>query len=452
MKYIKKVILLAVMLIALGISNAYAAKGSVTTDGVRVRKEPNTNSEIVTVLDKSAPVEIIEENGDWYKIKYDGATGKYEGYMRKDFIKRQDEETILNVTQTPTPEPTVEPTPTPTPSETITPEPTPIASKEPIKEEIPKVDLLGEKKINSEAKVYVIPTITASIKGTIAKDTIVTVQEVAGKFVYIKYNNGTGWIRISTLQENAQTNTQEPSAPPTNNTTERKGYVNVNSAIVRKQATTSSEMITSLTLNAEVTIIGEENDFYKIKISGGEYFIAKFLISNEKQQTTRSSSSRAQSATTAQTDASNNSVVPKAEETAPVVTAPVPTSTVGQQLADTAKSYLGYKYVYGGASPATGFDCSGFVYYICGKLGYTVNRTADAQVNNGVAVEKANLQPGDLVFFSNYKTYTGIGHVGIYIGNNQFVHASTATTGVITSSLNEATYVKRYVTARRIGI
>ena len=85
-------------------------------------------------------------------------------------------------------------------------------------------------------------------------------------------------------------------------------------------------------------------------------------------------------------------------------------------------------------------------------MGYPVNRTADAQVNNGVSVEKANLQPGDLVFFSNYKTYTGIGHVGIYIGNNQFVHASTATTGVITSSLNEATYVKRYVTARRIGI
>ena len=390
MKYIKKVMLFAVVLIALRASNIYAAKGSVTTDGVRVRKEPNTNSEIVTVLDKSAPVEIVEENGDWYKIKYDGATGKYEGYMRKDFIKRQDEETIPNTTQTPTPEPTVEPTPT----QTVAPEPTPIASPEPTGEEIPKVDLLGEKKINSEAKVYVIPTITASIKGTIPKDTTVTVQEVAGKFVYIKYNNGIGWIRSSTLQETTQPNTQEPSTPATNDTTERKGYVNVNSAIVRKQATTSSEMITSLTLNAEVTIIGEENDFYKIKISGGEYFIAKFLISNEKQQTTRSSSSRAQ------TETSNNSVEPKTEETAPVVTAPVPTSSVGQQLADTARSYLGYKYVYGGASPATGFDCSGFVYYICGKLGYPVNRTADAQVNNGVSVEKANLQPGDLVFFS----------------------------------------------------
>ena len=290
MKYIKKVMLFAVVLIALRASNIYAAKGSVTTDGVRVRKEPNTNSEIVTVLDKSAPVEIVEENGDWYKIKYDGATGKYEGYMRKDFIKRQDEETIPNTTQTPTPEPTVEPTPT----QTVAPEPTPIASPEPTGEEIPKVDLLGEKKINSEAKVYVIPTITASIKGTIPKDTTVTVQEVAGKFVYIKYNNGIGWIRSSTLQETTQPNTQEPSTPATNDTTERKGYVNVNSAIVRKQATTSSEMITSLTLNAEVTIIGEENDFYKIKISGGEYFIAKFLISNEKQQTTRSSSSRAQ--------------------------------------------------------------------------------------------------------------------------------------------------------------
>lgn len=447
MKYIKGIILLAVMLIALGVSSVYAAKGSVTMDGVRIRKEPNTDSEIVTVLNQSAPVEIIEETGDWYKIEYDGQTGKYEGYMRKDFIKRQDEGSIPNTTQTPTPEPTVEPTQEPTPSETVTPEPTQIPSSEPPQEEEPKVELLGEKKINNEAKVYVLPTMTASIKDTIAKDTTITVQDVAGKFIYIKYNNGNGWIRTSALQEATQPSTGEPPASTTNDTRERKGYINVNSAIVRKQATTSSEMISSLTLNAEVTIIGEENDFYKIKINGGEYFIAKFLVSNEKQQTNRSTSSRAEQQITAQSEATEAK-----EEPTPVATTPVPTSSVGEQLASTAKSYLGYKYVYGGANPATGFDCSGFVYYICGKLGYAVNRTADAQVNNGVKVEKSDLQPGDLVFFSNYKTYTGIGHVGIYIGNNQFVHASTATTGVIISSLDEATYVKRYVTARRIGV
>ena len=70
MKYAKKIMLFAIILIALGISKVYAAKGTVTTDGVRVRKEPNTSSGIVTILNKSASLEIIEELDGWYKIQY----------------------------------------------------------------------------------------------------------------------------------------------------------------------------------------------------------------------------------------------------------------------------------------------------------------------------------------------------------------------------------------------
>lgn len=445
MKFTKKVILFAIMLIALGISNTYAANGVVTTDGVRVRREPSTSSDIITILNKDASVEIIEETTDgWYKIKYT-ATGKYEGYMSKEFVKS--DETVTVTQPTPTTEPSTEPstTPeeTPTPVETQTPPP---------QNEIPKENLLGEKKLNNQAKVYILPVITSSVKDEITKDTGVSVQEVAGNFAYIKYNNKFGWIRTSLIKEatNQGTDTQTTN---NNSTTEKKGYINVSQAIVRKSATTSSEMVTSLKLNSEVTIIGEENDFYKVKINNKEAYIAKRLISDTKQQTTnRGTSSREEQIPTAQAVPETKPVAqaPEVQTTAPQAVAPQ-TSAVGAQMAQMAKSYVGYKYVYGGASPSTGFDCSGLVYYICGQLGYKVNRTADNQVNNGVYVDKANLQPGDLVFFSNYKTYKGIGHVGIYIGNNQFVHASTATTGVIISSLNDAGYVKRYVTARRIG-
>lgn len=434
MKYTKRIVLLLFFIIALGISNVYATKGTVTTDGVRIRKEPSTSADIVTVLNKDATVEIIEEANGWYKIKYTD-TGKYEGYMSKDFIKTDGE---VNQTTPVVAEPTETPTETPTVNETTL----------PTENEDTKTIQLGEKILNNNGNIYILPVITSSIKDTIKVNTEVVVQEIAGNFAYIKYNNKYGWVRISLLQDKIAQPNESTNVP----TTEKKGYVNVTQAIVRKSATTSSEMITALNFNSEVTIIGEENDFYKILINNQEYYIAKRLISDTKQQVTNRGTS------TRETQISNVVVVnendnnQQLEEIATSTTTSAPTSSVGAQISQLAQGYVGYKYVYGGASPSSGFDCSGLVYYICGQLGYKVNRTADAQVNNGVYVEKTNLQPGDLVFFSNYKTYTGIGHVGIYIGDNKFVHASTATTGVIISSLNEATYIKRYVTARRIGV
>lgn len=434
MKYTKRIVLLLFFIIALGISNVYATKGTVTTDGVRIRKEPSTSADIVTVLNKDATVEIIEEANGWYKIKYTD-TGKYEGYMSKDFIKTDGE---VNQTTPVVAEPTETPTETPTVNETTL----------PTENEDTKTIQLGEKILNNNGNIYILPVITSSIKDTIKVNTEVVVQEIAGNFAYIKYNNKYGWVRISLLQDKIAQPNESTNVP----TTEKKGYVNVTQAIVRKSATTSSEMITALNFNSEVTIIGEENDFYKILIDNQEYYIAKRLISDTKQQVTNRGTS------TRETQISNVVVVnendnnQQLEEIATSTTTSAPTSSVGAQISQLAQGYVGYKYVYGGASPSSGFDCSGLVYYICGQLGYKVNRTADAQVNNGVYVEKTNLQPGDLVFFSNYKTYTGIGHVGIYIGDNKFVHASTATTGVIISSLNEATYIKRYVTARRIGV
>ena len=78
---------------------------------------------------------------------------------------------------------------------------------------------------------------------------------------------------------------------------------------------------------------------------------------------------------------------------------PAAASSKGQELANIALQYVGYSYVYGGASPRVGFDCSGLVQYACAQLGYSVNRTASAQLQNGVTVSWDELAPGDLVFF-----------------------------------------------------
>ena len=123
------------------------------------------------------------------------------------------------------------------------------------------------------------------------------------------------------------------------------------------------------------------------------------------------------------------------------------TNPLAQQIVDFALQYVGYPYVYGTAGPDT-FDCSGFTYYVYAHFGYSLNRSSRDQVNNGVAVSKDQLQPGDLVFFSTNGSYPT--HVGLYIGDGNIVHASTPQDGVKISSLDTSYYVENYFAARRI--
>jgi cell wall-associated NlpC family hydrolase len=125
-------------------------------------------------------------------------------------------------------------------------------------------------------------------------------------------------------------------------------------------------------------------------------------------------------------------------------------STVADQAVQLALSFVGYPYVYGGSSPK-GFDCSGLTSYVYKQFGITLNRSAANQLDNGTPVSMSELLPGDLVLFK--KAGTGskrASHVGIYIGNHQFVHASTYGVGVIVNDLSDAYYTTGFVGGRRI--
>ncbi len=124
-------------------------------------------------------------------------------------------------------------------------------------------------------------------------------------------------------------------------------------------------------------------------------------------------------------------------------------SPMGQQVVEYAKQFLGKPYVWGGNGPNS-FDCSGFTKYVYSHFGYTLNRTASAQLSNGVSVTRDQLQPGDLVFFYNGRVSTPVSHVGIYVGDGQFIHASTNTYAVQFDSLYSNHYNNTYVYARRI--
>jgi len=121
------------------------------------------------------------------------------------------------------------------------------------------------------------------------------------------------------------------------------------------------------------------------------------------------------------------------------------TSKIAQQLTRSALRFLGVPYVFGGTS-TTGFDCSGYVQHVFASLGISVPRTADAQYYAGSKIV-GQMKAGDLVFFQTYEP--GPSHVGIYIGNNQFVHASSSH-GVMVSSLSDSYWAARYLGAKRL--
>lgn len=120
----------------------------------------------------------------------------------------------------------------------------------------------------------------------------------------------------------------------------------------------------------------------------------------------------------------------------------------GQDIVDYAKNFLGIPYVYGGTSPS-GFDCSGLVYYCYKHFGFSINRTASGQAYNGKAVSSSELQPGDIIIFSE-KSGKYIGHCGLYIGNGQFIHAPHTGDVVKISNLSTGYYKTHYWSARRI--
>jgi cell wall-associated NlpC family hydrolase len=121
-----------------------------------------------------------------------------------------------------------------------------------------------------------------------------------------------------------------------------------------------------------------------------------------------------------------------------------PASSVGQQAVQIAMGELGVPYVWGGASPA-GFDCSGLTMWVYAQLGIQLDHFTGAQWNEGVHVDRDQLAPGDLVFFE-----PGIGHVGLYIGNDEFIEAPHTGGVVQISSLSDPWYAAEYDGAVRV--
>ncbi len=120
---------------------------------------------------------------------------------------------------------------------------------------------------------------------------------------------------------------------------------------------------------------------------------------------------------------------------------------ISRRIVNTSMQYIGVPYVFGGNNPRTGLDCSAYVKLVYSQVGINLPRTADAQYEVGTPIATPDLLPGDAVFFETYAP--GASHVGIYIGDGNFIHASSSK-GVTISSLGASYYSTHYLGARRM--
>ena len=248
------------------------------------------------------------------------------------------------------------------------------------------------------------PMTSADIIGKLAQGTEVEVLSVSDGWCEVRYQGTTGYVAADYVEVNGETLRQP------------RGIVTGSCVNVRSGPTTGHGIVTKVYAGAVVDLLEQVDNWYRISYNGYEGYIREDFI--------REYNGGAASA-------------------------------IGEQVVALAMNYLGVRYVYGGASPS-GFDCSGFTLYVFKQFGYNLPHSATSQwYESGQYVERSDLQPGDIVLFCDPSRSNGkaCSHVGIYIGNGEFIHASSGSSGkyVRISSLNTGYYNTYYKGAKRLG-
>ena len=205
-----------------------------------------------------------------------------------------------------------------------------------------------------------------------------------------------------------------------------RGWINANSVNIRSGPSIQNSVKGSANKGTPAQILKKMGKWYYVRINSPlEGWVAGWLVNVEG----RSAASAPQGSVGA----------PKGD----------PKSGMpGNRIVATAMKYLGRPYHFGGTS-AAGFDCSGFVYHVMAELGKRLPRRGRDMISAGSAVSRENMQAGDVIFFVN--TYRrGISHVGIYLGADKFIHASSAGGSVIVTPLSKSYYSDRFCGARRM--
>lgn len=394
-------------------------------DGVRFRTTPAKNSNILATVPEGAVVLVTNGPQDadgvtWYQVQYTGQNG----WIDADFISARKLTSYATVTFT---------------------------------------DGGGVRlRDNTDTNANVI--------GMVPEGAIVLIVDGP------KFNqDGTPWYHVNHAGKHGYlmgtflvpTNGPAPVTPPTDTTTKTTDVTVMKAPDVKEGDTVkvtstdnagvrmrddagySADVLTILEEGTVVTVAGKVttdtkgNSWVPVSFDSTKGFVVgPYLTKTSDAPTKKTPLPAPPSVSQTNQPASNAASAPQS--------APATATSLGAKIVAEAMKYVGYPYVWAGASPS-GFDCSGFVMYIAQKVaGQNISHSIGQQASSGQYVSKENLQPGDLVFFAN--TYTaGLSHAGIYIGAGRFVHAENEGTGVVVSNITGGYYGPKYYTARRLG-
>lgn len=352
-------------------------------------------------------------------------------------------------------------------------------------------DVIGTGVVNGEAlRLRSEPSTESATLTLLSKGTTVQVYEVLDGWYKISWNERTGFVSADYLlytpaapaAEASQPAAPAPEAPL--EAGDRVGVITAESVNFRSGPSVDAGVLSSLTESEEVTVLQVVDGWCQARWNGQDGYVSAEYVSvdgipllDPKGMVTgncvnlRSGPSTNDSILTMVNSGTMVDLVSLSDGwyaveynglsgyiSADYVRVYAGTggegSSIGEDVVELALSYVGTAYVYGGSSPR-GFDCSGFTMYIFGQFGYSLPHSATSQwYNSGSYVDKSDLQPGDLVLFCDprYSKGKACSHVGIYIGDNQFVHASSSSSKYVkTDSLDSDYYSRYYVGAKRIG-
>ena len=440
-------------------SFAFSAQGGkVTSNGsLNLRAKASTNSSVLARLPSGTKVLVLDDSGDWYKIAYNGMIG----YVSDDYLSLST-----------------------------------------------KMDLqVGYAKITSGSSLRMRsgPGTGYDVLTKLSPGSTAEILGVNKGWVKVKYQSYTGYISAEYMTvvasgSNGGTNDSGSSGGDSNNTS-ASGLKVTSSGNLRMRSGpgTSYSIVTSLKPGTIVKNLGASGSWYKVQYGNNVGYVSatyvKEAVYNEPSDSgNQSGSGDSTSYDGVKVTSSGRLNMRKGAGTSYGIVARLPsgavaklvsthgnwykvtykgdtgyvsaeycklvdydasvsaedtstTSTTREKVIAYAKTFLGTKYVYGGTKPSTGFDCSGFVRYVLAEYGFSIPRTSASQYSDTTRIKKSELKLGDLIFFGNSGK---VNHVGMYIGNNNFIHAENSDTGVVISSLSSSYYSSHYIGCGRV--
>jgi uncharacterized protein YgiM (DUF1202 family) len=393
-KIIGLISIISITILLLGTQPVFARTTGVISGGnnINVRERASLDSGILKTIQSGTQLEIVNSSGMFYQVNVNGTIG---AFISSDFITIKTATGVVNA---------------------------------------------------SSVNIRENPSLTAQIIGQATNGNSFEVTGISGEWYVVNYDSKAAYIHRDFLSGEflkhlhlsdvgqsvasvAVPVVQATASVAASLTGGQREYIVVTAQTgvnFRVAPAQDKDVIFVIPSGEAAALLETQGEWYKIAYNGREGFIFSSFAEKRFGQTP---------------DPMKDPIMPMAV---------IPVSKLAQDITDYAKQFIGTPYRFGGTDLRTGVDCSGFTFSVFKHFGIELHRVSRDQINNGPRVERNNLQVGDLVFF-NVGGNSVISHVGIYIGNSQFIHSgSTRNIGVIISSLNEDYYNRMYVGAARV--